>query len=134
RGNVMYVFPAKEQLGDFTRARIDSAIAESAYLQARVGAAADDSGARTGRPTDNVGLKRIGRGHLYFRGSNAKGGLISVDADLVIYDEVDRLKTGTLSLGAKRLGSSQLAWQRYLSTPLYPETGIDALWLKSDRR
>jgi len=132
RGNVMYVFPTKDQLGDFTRARIDSAIAESPYLQQRVRAAADD-GTR-GKATDNVGLKRIGRGHVYFRGSNAENGLVSVDADLVIYDEVDRLKEGTLALGAKRLGSSKLAWQRYLSTPKYPETGIDALWLRSDMR
>ncbi len=128
RGNVLYIFPAVQQLGDFVRARIDSAIGQSPYLQDRV--AETDSA----KATDNVGLKRVGRGYLYFRGSNAEAGLVSVDADLVVYDEVDRLKPGTLSLGAKRLGSSQLGWQRYLSTPKYPESGIDALWLKSDRR
>jgi hypothetical protein len=132
RGNVLYVFPAKEQVGDFSRARVDTAVEESAYLQGRV---QPEKGIHPiGKPTDNVGLKRVGNGYIYFRGSNAEAGLISVDADLVIYDEVDRLKPATMSLGKKRLGSSLLGWQRYVSTPKYPETGVDLLWLRSDRR
>ncbi len=132
RGNVLYVFPSKEHIGDFTRARIDKAIEDSPYLQRRV--RPTRGLVRAGKPADNVGLKRLGDAYLYFRGSNAEAGLLSVDADLVIYDEVDRLKPGTLALGAKRLGSSLLGWQRYASTPKYPEVGIDALWLQSDRR
>lgn len=131
RGNVLYVFPAREQLGDFVRARVDAAIEESPYLQTRV---RPRQGLLLGKPPDNVGLKRVGPGYLYFRGSNVEAGLISVDADLVIYDEVDRLRAGTLALGGKRLGSSLLGWQRYVSTPTFPEIGIDALWLRSDRR
>jgi phage terminase large subunit GpA len=128
RGNVLYVFPAAQQLGDFVRARVDKAIADSPYLQLRLNPA-DGAG-----ELDNVGLKRLGRGFLYFRGSSSEAGLLTVDADLVVFDEVDRLKPGTLSLADKRLGSSLLGWQRFISTPTYPEIGIDALWLKSDRR
>ncbi len=132
RGNVLYVFPSKEHIGDFSRARVDKAIEESAYLTERV--RPKQGLAPYGKAADNVGLKRLGDAYLYFRGSQAESGLISVDADLVIYDEVDRLRDGTLALGAKRLGSSLLGWQRYASTPKYPETGVDALWLASDRR
>lgn len=132
RGNVLYIFPAKEHVGDFTRARVDTAIGESAYLSQRVRPLAGLQA--VGKPADNVGLKRVGEGFVYFRGSNAEAGLISVDADLVIYDEVDRLRAGAMALGAKRLSSSLLGWQRYASTPRYPETGIDALWQASDRR
>lgn len=135
RGNVLYIFPAIQQLGDFVRARIDKAIEESAYLQQRVKPTKGLEGLETARKsTDNLGLKRLGGSFLYFRGSNAEAGLISVDADLVVYDEVDRLREGTLAMGSKRLGSSLLRWQRYASTPKYPEVGIDALWLASDRR
>jgi hypothetical protein len=134
RGNVLYVFPAIAQLGDFVRARIDTAIEESPYLAERVRPVRGlQPELATAKSADNVGLKRIGNAFIYFRGSNAKAGLISVDADLVVYDEVDRLTEGTLSLGAERLGSSLLGWQRYLSTPTYPEIGIDALWLRSTR-
>lgn len=132
RGIALYVFPAIAQLGDFVRARIDTAVEESSYLLGRVRPVRGLE--PMGRSTDNVGLKRVGRGFIYFRGSNAKAGLLTVDADIVLYDEVDRLTEGTLALGAERLGSSLLGWQRYTSTPVYPETGIDALWLKSDRR
>ncbi len=131
RGNALYVFPAIAQMGDFVRARIDTAIEESAYLLRRVRPV---RGLEPVRTTDNVGLKRIGGSFVYFRGSNAKAGLLAIDADAVLYDEVDRLVSGTLPLGAERLGSSLLGWQRYVSTPVYPETGIDALWLASDRR
>ena len=132
RGVALYIFPAISQLGDFVRARIDTAIEESTYLLARVQPTRGLLPA--GKATDNVGLKRVGRGFVYFRGSNARAGLLTVDADVVLYDEVDRLNEGTLALGAERLGSSLLGWQRYLSTPVYPEMGIDASWLKSDRR
>jgi hypothetical protein len=132
RGVGLYVFPAISQLGDFVRARIDTAVEESAYLSERVQPARGLLS--TGKATDNVGLKRVGNGFVYFRGSNARAGLLTVDADIVLYDEVDRLNEGTLALGAERLGSSLLGWQRYASTPVYPETGIDALWLRSDRR
>jgi len=135
RGNVLYTFPAIAQLGDFVRARIDTAVEESPHLSERVrplrGLQLEPG--MGAKPADNVGLKRVGNSFIYFRGSNARAGLLSIDADLVIYDEVDRLAPGTLALGAERLGSSLLGWQRYASTPIYPELGIDALWLRSTR-
>lgn len=131
RGNSLYVLPAIAQSGDFVRARIDTAVEESPYLRERVKPL---HGLFQSKVADNVGLKRIGQGWLYVRGSNAEAGLVSVDADAVFYDEVDRLKAGTLAYGQKRLGSSLLGWQRYVSTPIYPEVGIDALWLTSSRQ
>lgn len=136
RGNVLYIFPVKESMGDFVRARIDPAIEESLYLQDRVRPirGIQMRGTPSAQMTDNVGMKRVGASFIYLRGSNSQSGLLTVDADLVIYDEVDRLAEGTLDLGAKRLGSSLLAWQRYASTPTFPGVGIDALWEKSDQR
>lgn len=131
RGHSLYVLPAIAQSGDFVRARMDTAVEESPYLRERVKPL---RGLFQGKIADNVGLKRIGQGWLYFRGSNAEAGLLSIDADIICYDEVDRLKEGTLAYGAKRLGSSALGWQRYVSTPTQPDTGIDALWARSDRR
>ena len=130
RGRSLYILPAREQAGDFVRARIDTAVEESTYLQERV---KPRQGLQPSKTADNVGLKRVGNGFLFVRGSNAEAGLVSIDADCCLYDEVDRLRVGTLAFGAKRLGSSLLAWQRYISTPIYPEVGIDALWLKSTR-
>ena len=59
---------------------------------------------------------------------------MTIDADLVILDEVDAMDEWVLSLALKRLGSSSLGWVRAVSTPTIPEAGINSLFLQSDQR
>lgn len=118
----MFLFPADPQLNDFSHARVDPAIVDSSYLSRRV------------LGIDNVGLKQIGKGFVYFRGAQTKTKLKSVDADMVLFDEYDEIPEQAISLAEKRLGHSLLKMKRYASTPTIPDTGIDHLYEKSDKR
>ena len=129
RGNALYVMPTQAQMDDFSQARIDKAIAESPYLQGRV------FPPPPGRPgAARLRLKKVGLGHFYFRGSESKRALTSVDADVVVLDEYDQMDEGVLELAQKRLASSRLGWLRVASTPTLPEAGINRLFLQSDQR
>ncbi len=121
--------PGKTVASDFSSARINTAIDESAAIQAMATA------------VDNVGLKLFDRGALYIRSTNIPGGdpnkapqLLSVPADLLIIDEFDAVPPAAVPLMRKRLGDSWLAAEIMLSTPTYPSIGIDAEYQKSDQR
>jgi phage terminase large subunit GpA-like protein len=100
RGNSLFVFPKDRQAQDFSVARIDKAIKGS-----------PDILAKTEAPM-NVGLKRVGDGFIYIRGAQTRDSLISVDADMVLCDEIAQYPAGTIDVIEKRLGSSLLGWIR----------------------
>jgi len=77
----LYVFPKQRQLRDFSDARIKPLIAASPQLRGVVPTGA----------VQNNGLKRIGDGHLYLRGSESVSDLQAVDADVLVLDEYDDL-------------------------------------------
>lgn len=129
RGNVLYIFPATPQISDFSMARIEPVILESKYLLQRRNYVKEVLGGVT---VKNVQLKRIGNGNIYLRGSNKRTQLVTVDADVVIFDEVDEMAEGTISAGQARTGSSLSPFYRGASTPKYPRLGIDALLEQSD--
>lgn len=129
---VLYLFPTDTAVSDFSRDRFGGAIAASPYLQSIV-----VSGAARG--ADSVTLKRVRDRFLYLRGAQVKpdgkaAQIKSVAADIVIYDEVDEMDPRALDLGQKRLGASPLAEERFVSTPTYPNVGIDAIYKRSDQR
>ncbi len=129
RGNVLYVMPTQVQMDDFSQARFDKAIVESQYLQNRL------FPPPPGRPGPaRMRLKKFGEAYIYYRGSDSRRQLSSVDADLVLLDEFDQMADGVLEAAQKRLASSRLGWMRIASTPRLPEAGINALFLESDRR
>ena len=127
RGNVLYVMPTSGMMRDFTQTRFERAIAESPYLKRRAG----KQDAR--RTLERSGLMRLGDGYIYRHGSDARS-LASVDADLVVLDEYDLMEPDVLPRALQRLGSSSFGRIRVVSTPRYPEAGINGLFLKSDRR
>lgn len=71
--NSMFVTPAQSQLQDFVQARLNPVLEMSDYLKDRIDS--DDT------KTQKLGLKKIGKGHIYFRGSQNSKQIISVDAD-----------------------------------------------------
>lgn len=119
---VMFMFPADPQLYDFSHSRINPSVQDSPYLSSKVFG------------TDNVGLKQIGRGFVYFRGMQSNKKVKSVDADMLLFDEYDEMPEQQIVLAQKRVGHSKLKFKRYASTPTVPEMGIDALYEASDRR
>ncbi|MEK7112693.1 MAG: phage terminase large subunit family protein, partial [Patescibacteria group bacterium] len=120
--NSLFIFPAEPQLNDFSHARVDRAIEESPHLLKAV------------QGISNVGLKKVGRAYIYYRGSQKPRQLKSIDSDANYLDEVDEITPEAIELSEKRLGHSKLKWRRATSTPTYPEMGINKMWLLSDMR
>ena len=120
--NYLYLFPKKTQMNDFSMARIKPAIQLSPEL------------AKLCDRVDNVGLKKIGKGYLYCRGSEAVEQIISVDADAIGFDEYDFMTPANMDIAEKRIGGSELKIIRRVSTPTYPDFGIDTAYRSGDQR
>lgn len=120
---VLYVFPTEGDVYDFSDARVTPMIDGSEYLSGR-----------RGEPY-NKGLKRIGVGLVYFRGSENKRGLDSVDADVLILDEYDTLNQKNVPDAERRLsGVMSAGLIRRVGVPSLPEYGIASKYDISDRR
>jgi hypothetical protein len=133
---VLYVFPTDVAVSDFSSARIGPAIEASPYL----GSIVVEGGASEGkRGADRVTLKRVRNRFVYLRGAqvdpkgNAKQ-LKSIDADIIVLDEVDEMDPRAPAIAHKRLGHSRIGEERWISTPTFTGVGVHAEWLKSDQR
>jgi hypothetical protein len=121
--NVLYVLPVADDAYDFSDTRVKPSIEDSIYLSRRVAS------------TDNKGLKRVGNANLYFRGSGSEKKALSIPADVLILDELDRLDHRNVPKFRKRLSSPKsLKLERRFSNPSFPEDGIHRLFLDSDQR
>ncbi len=136
RATVLYVFPTDTHVSDFSSARIGPAIEASPYLASIV---VEGSAAGGKRGANRVTLKRIRDRFFYLRGAKVDpqgqaAQLKSVDADVLILDEVDEMDPRAPSIAVKRLGHSDIGEIRWVSTPTYPSYGIHRKWLESDQR
>lgn len=129
RGNVLYLMPTSNQMDDFAQQRFSRAIQESPYLRTRL-----QPEPPLRKNPDNRRLKQIGDGYIFMRPAESRRQVASVGVDLVILDEYDQMPEGTLELAEKRLASSQQPLLRVLSTPRFPEAGVNGLYLASDQR
>lgn len=121
----LYVFPAVKQMHDFSDTRVNPLREHSQYLRSRTKLAAG---------AWNKGLKRIGDGHCYYRGSESKNDLIAIDADLVVLDEYDSLHPPNIPEAERRISGSTLGLLRRVGVPSDPEYGIAKKYAQSDRR
>lgn len=123
RASILYVLPTGDFAYQFSDTRVKTSIEDSAYLRKRVAS------------TDNKGLKRIGDAFLYFTGSNSETRALSIPADVLVLDELDRLDQTNIPKFQRRLNApTSLRLQRRFSNPSFPETGIHELYLNSDQR
>jgi hypothetical protein len=120
----LYVFPKLAQMYDFADARVKQAILGSEYLRGRVPPA----------HVQNKGLRQIGLGMVYFRGSETKTALDSVDADVLALDEYDTLTQENIPDAERRISGSDIALIRRVGVPSTPNWGIDRLYEESDMR
>jgi hypothetical protein len=128
----MYLFPTRDDVGDFSQTRFDPLITANPFIGAHV----------TG--TDRKNVKRIGRGHLLLRGARvtkAIGGtkksssqLKSAPTDRVVFDELDEMDPSMITLAKERISHSKVKELMYLGTPTIPDYGIDAMYQSSDQR
>jgi len=119
---VIYYFPTKTDVLDFSRSRVGPLIASNSFL------------ARAIRDTDTAGLKQIGDAYLYLRGMMSTVGMKSVPADMVVFDELDEASPDAKALARERLSHSDYRRMVELSNPSLPGYGIDEAYQESDQR
>jgi len=129
--NVLYTFPTERHLQDLVQARLNPVLMHSDYLRTRIESIDDKY---SDKKVEKLGLKRIGKGYIYFRGSQNAKQIITVDADCIIIDERDRFDEDNIPFIEKRLLASKLKWRREISTPTEPNVGIHKSYLESDQR
>lgn len=120
----LYVFPKAAQMYDFSDTRVGTLIKKSNYLSGRVPRS----------HVQNKGLKQIGAGFLYFRGSESQDALESVDADVLALDEYDNLVAENVPVAERRLTGSNNPMTRRVGVPSVPGFGLDGLYADSDQR
>jgi hypothetical protein len=120
--NVMYFFPTRTDVLEFSKSCVTPLVADNPFLQKEL------------KDTDAAGLKRIGDAHLYLRGMQSAIGMKSVPADLVVFDELDEASPDAKALAKERLSHSDYRRLIELSNPSIPGYGIDEAYLESDQR
>lgn len=111
KGNILYSFPAGEQMQQFVDARPRPAIEGNSYL--------------FGFVTGSLNLKKFSLNHnsLYFRGAQKRRQMISIDVSVVFADEIAEYEEGVINIIQKRLGAASDPERYYFSTPKF--TGSD---------
>ncbi len=120
--NVVYFFPTRTDVLEFSKSRVSPLLASNPFLH------------RTMTDTDTAGLKRIGEAHLYLRGMQSSVGMKSVPADMLVFDELDEATPDAKALAKERLAHSDYKRIMELSNPSLPNYGIDEAYQTSDQR
>lgn len=120
--HVMYFFPTRSDVLDFSRGRVTPLLLDNPFL------------AKLMTDTDTAGLKKIGDAYLYMRGMQSQVGMKSVPADMLVFDELDETDPIDKALAMERLGHSDYKRIIEVSNPSLPDYGIDESYQKSDQR
>ena len=123
----LYYFPTDKDVSEFSRARV-TPILENPILKRNV------------KDTDSIGLKRIGNGHVYFRGMRSRLSLKSSPADEIVFDELDELQDveGFSASAARKMALERLSHSPHklvfeISNPTFPGFGVDIAFQSSDQ-
>jgi phage terminase large subunit GpA len=120
--HVMYFFPTRTDVLDFSRGRVTPLLVDNPFL------------AKLMTDTDTAGLKKIGDAYLYMRGMQSQVGMKSVPADMLVFDELDETDPIDKALAMERLGHSDYKRIIEVSNPSLPDYGVDESYQKSDQR
>lgn len=74
---------------------------------------------------NNNELKKIGKNFLFIRGTKSETAALSISADALVADEIDRCDPATLKQFRSRLQASELQIVKQFSTPTIKGVGID---------
>lgn len=111
--NTIYALPTASDAAKLTTTKINPIIQGSPRLRMLLS-----------KDVDSVELKQIGHNFLYTRGSKSETAALSVSADCLVADEIDRADPDTLTQFRSRLQASQLAIIKQFSTPTIRGVGI----------
>lgn len=126
RANVIYTLPSKSVVKDFVQPKVDPIIAQNNIYQEWV-------------TNDSITLKEVSDRFVFFRGSWEEGAAISITAEVLINDEVDRSNPKVLRTYKTRLDDAKrkrpdlgFVWQ--FSNPSVPSAGVHEVWERSDQK
>lgn len=120
--SVIVTFPFSGDASNFAKTRIEPFIDNSPKLKEAI------------NPKLNNGeIKQFNTSFMYFRGTNGKTQAISIPADMIISDEIDRSDPHILSQYTSRLTHSKWKLRRNFSTPTIPGFGIAKEMVESTR-
>ena len=111
--NTIYSLPTTNDAIKLTTTKINPILYGSPNLKAMLNS-----------DVDSTELKQIRNNFLFIRGSRSETAALSVSADCLVADEIDRSDPDTLKQFRSRLQASQLAIIRQFSTPTIPGIGI----------
>lgn len=120
---ILYLFPSRTDVLDFSRGRINTLISEN-----------PESIGKWIRDTDSAGLKRIWNTSLYLRGMQSRVGLKSIPVDMIVFDELDEAAPNAVDMAMERMGHSEFRIVSMLSNPTLPDYGIDKAFQETDQR
>ena len=128
--NVIYTLPTNPEAREFVVSKFDPMIERSAGLRKQVRRVPFKD-----KPIWSSALKRIGESYYFFKGSWVAWKAQSIDADILVVDELDLQKEEIRLMFEERLEGSGskdvIYWVGYPSIPNY---GISSLYEKSDQR
>lgn len=122
-GGILYLFPSKTDVTDFSKGRVDPLIADNPET---IGSWIHDA--------DSANLKKLYKATLYLRGMVSVVGLKSVPIDFVIFDELDEAPQNAVDKAMERMGHSEFRHVLKLSNPTLPDYGIDKAFQETDQR
>lgn len=83
---------------------------------------------------DTVRQKQIGDNMIYYRGTKNEQQAISVSADAIYVDELDRSDQRIVEMMSSRLQHSKWRQLRLFSNPSFEGNGVHKYWLLSDQK
>jgi len=110
----IYTFPTTSDAEKFCRTRIDPCISASPLLAQAIN-----------NSLNNSELKQFnGNSFIYFRGTMSETAALSVPADVIIHDEVDKSNLTQMSVYVSRLQHKPTKMRKLFSTPTVSRYGI----------
>lgn len=120
--NIIYVLPTKNVVDDFVVPKVNPIVAANPHIRGLI-------------KNDSKSLKQVGDRFIYFSGAFSESAAIMKSADILILDELDRMKNMSIvNMFDSRLQASKLGYRWRLSNPSYVGFGVDALYTDSDQR
>lgn len=113
--SAILTFPFSGDSENFMRTRINPVVSGSPDLKASV----DNN-------LDNVSIKAFGSSLLYLRGTSGATQALSIPADILIHDEIDRSDPAVIGQYQSRLRHSKWKLVRKFGTPTLAKRGISA--------
>jgi len=123
--NILYYFPSKTHVLEFSKGRIKPLIEENPDIQAWV------------RATDSASIKQIWESFLYLLGMNSTIEVKNIPANMLVFDEFDEAPQGNFDKAIERLGGQMDAEEvavHMLSNPTLPDYGVTREFLQTDQQ